>query len=229
MIPMMLGSTLGSLMSGQLLSRAGGHYKRLGLIAATVMCAGIFLFSRVTATTSEATIIVDSLIFGLGVGVTMPLYIIAVQNTVSNNMLGVATTSVSFFRMIGSSIGLAILGSVMNNHFTKEFLGKIPESVKSVIPADTLSSLANNPRALINPEAQAQLQQQLGHLGSQGPALFEQVLKALREALASSIAEVFLFALIPTLCGFLLHFWLKEIPLKKYHASSDKPPAAPKT
>jgi len=82
----------------------------------------------------------------------------------------------------------------MNNRLASELVSKIPTDVKAAVPADKLASILNNPRALVNPDAQAQLKVTLSHLGSGGINLYNQI-GGLRDGLAISIAEVFLMAL----------------------------------
>ena len=132
-------------------------------------------------------------------------------------MLGTATSSVPFFRSIGGSMGLAIFGSVLNNRFASQFLGSIPTVVKTTIPADQLSSLAYNPQALVSVPAQVQLRDTFNVFGSQGQALYDQTLQALRQSLSSAIARVFLITLFVGIASFIICLFLKEIPLlKKY-------------
>jgi hypothetical protein len=214
--PMMLGMVAGSLTSGQLLSRAGGHYKLQGAIGIGIMGIGIFLLSRMTAETTYASAVVNIIITGIGLGITMPLYTIAVQNAVPYNILGVATSSTAFFRSIGSAVGLAVFGSVMNNRFALELTNKLPDAVKALIPVGQLDTLAKNPQALMSPEAQAQLQVILNHADPSG-RLFQQILQALREALSSALSQVFLFALFAVVIAFLVNLFIKEIPLRKQH------------
>jgi EmrB/QacA subfamily drug resistance transporter len=215
--PMMLGNVVGSFVSGQLLSRAGGHYKLQGVVGIGMMMIGIFLLSRMTAETTYATAVINIIITGIGLGITMPLYTIAVQNAVPYNVLGVATSSTAFFRSIGGSVGLAVLGSVMNNRFALELVNKLPDTVKSMIPAEQLDALAKNPQALMNPDAQAQLQGLFSQTGAQASELLTQVLQALREALGSALSYVFLFALFFVFVAFLINFFIKEIPLQKQY------------
>ena len=108
-----------------------------------------------------------------------------------------------------------MLGSVMNNRFATELLGRLPETVKQAIPTETLTAMAHNPQALINPEAQMQLQGMLGQPGMQGAALYEQLMQVLRQALATAMSEVFLLALAFTLAGVIVTIFLKEITLRK--------------
>jgi len=221
--PMMLGMVAGSFISGQMLSRAGGHYRIQGAIGIAIMGAGLALLSRMTVETSYSSAVVNIVITGFGLGITMPLYTIAVQNAVPYNLLGVATSSTPFFRSLGGSVGLAIFGSVMNNTFASEFTSKLPPAIKAMVPAQQLEALAHNPQALMSPEAQSQLQRIIEQTGPQGAELFQQVLQALRQSLDSALSQVFLFTLLAVAIAFLINFFIKEIPLRKQHTLDPTP------
>ena len=217
LIPMTLSSTTGSFLSGQLLSRAGGHYRLQALTGLGIMVIGVWFLSRMNLQTSNTQAVVDMVVTGFGLGITMPIFAITVQNAVPYKMLGTATSSVPFFRSLGGSVGLAIFGSILNNRFASQFLGSIPPVVKTTIPAEQLSSLAYNPQALVSVPAQAQLKDTFNVFGSQGQSLFDQMLQALRQSLSSAIARVFLIALFVGIVSFIACLFLKEIPLvKKY-------------
>ena len=217
LMPMMLGVVSGAFISGQLLSRAGGHYRIQGAVGLAIMCGGIFLLSRMTPETTYGTAVLDIVVTGIGLGTTMPLYMISIQNAVPYNMLGVATSSGTFFRSIGGSVGLGVLGSILNNSFAGKFMSLLPESVKQAVHGDTLASLTDNPQALVSPDAQAQLQAILSQAGDNGLNLFEQLLQTLREALSSSLSEVFLIGMFITGAAFIINFFIREIPLRKTH------------
>ena len=217
LIPMTLSSTTGSFLSGQLLSRAGGHYRLQALVGLGIMIIGVWFLSRMNLQTSNTQAVVNMVITGFGLGITMPIFAITVQNAVPYKMLGTATSSVPFFRSLGGSVGLAIFGSVLNNRFASQFLGSIPPLVKTTIPAEQLTSLAYNPQALVSVPAQEQLRETFNVFGSQGQSLFDQMLQALRQSLSSAIARVFLIALFVGIVSFIACLFLKEIPLvKKY-------------
>ncbi len=215
--PMMLGMVVGSFSSGQILSRAGGHYRIQGVIGVAIMGAGLALLSRMTAETTYASAVANIIITGFGLGITMPLYTIAVQNAVPYNILGVATSSTAFFRSIGGSVGLAIFGSVMNNRFAAELGTRLPPAIKALLPPERLDTLAHNPQALMSPEAQEQLRGIIEQVGPQGAQLFQEVLQALRQSLNSALSQVFLFALFAVVIAFFINFFIKEIPLRKQH------------
>ena len=91
-----------------------------GLIGLSIMGLGMFLLSRMSVETSHARAVLNIVLTGVGLGITFPVYTIAVQNTVPHRMMGVAISSTQFFRTIGGTLGLAVMGSVMTNWFAGE-------------------------------------------------------------------------------------------------------------
>ena len=215
--PMMLGVVFGALVSGQLLSRAGGHYRLQGAAGIAIMLSGLFLLSRMTVDTSNGTAIMNIVITGVGLGATMPLYLIAIQNAVPHSVLGIATSTNTFFRTVGGALGLAIVGSVMNNAFLARFTEDLPASVSSVIPAEQLNALADNPQALISPDALTQLQELFTGLGEQGAVLFQALLTSLRGALSSAIADVFFVSFLILIVALVVSLFIRQIPLRKHN------------
>ena len=219
--PMMLGVVGGSFISGQFLSRTGGHYKMQGVVGISIMAFGMGLLSRMNTETSYAVAIANISATGFGLGITMPLYTIAIQNAVPYNMLGVATSSSAFFRSIGGSVGLAVMGSVMNNRFASMMAGGIPDKLKAMIPAQTLSALGSSPQALISPEAQSHLKTLIERLGPQGVSLYNQLLQILKQSLCSALSRVFTVGLIVLLAAFIVNLFIREVPLRKQHILAD--------
>ncbi|MEA1959546.1 MAG: MFS transporter, partial [Chloroflexota bacterium] len=214
--PMMLGMVVGGVISGQILSRTGGHYRWQGLVGIGVMALGTYLLSGMAMGTTHATAVLFIVITGFGLGITMPIYTIAVQNAVPYRIMGVATATNQFFRSIGGVLGLAIAGSVLNNRFTSEFVGGLPQGVQSVMPSGSLDSIMDNPQALVSPEALEQLSQTFQSLGEQGMILLDQLLTTLREALNSAITEVFFVSFCVVGAALVINFFIKEIPLRKH-------------
>lgn len=220
--PMLLGQVFGTFVSGQLLARAGGHYRILGAVGIAIMAAGIFFISRWTPDTSYIITIINLVITGFGLGITLPVYTIAVQNAVPYNILGATTSMVPFFRAMGGAAGLAVLGSIMSNRFAAEFLLKLPENIKSVIPPETLASVTNNMQALVSPEAQAQFQALFSGLGQEGQAMYQQMMNISRGALDLSLSSIFFITFIITAAVCVLSFFVKEVPLRKKHVLAKK-------
>ena len=215
--PMMLGVVAGALVSGQVLSRAGGHYRLQGMFGLAAIALGMGLLSTMTVETSYARAVFYIILTGIGLGISMPLYIIAVQNAVPYAIMGVATSTTAFFRSIGGAFGLAIFGSVMNNRFASELVTRISPAAKEIISPEPLDSLAHNPQALMSPEAAEQLWSFFEPFGEQGAALFEHVFEALKLALSSAITQVFFIGLIVVAIAWVVNLFIKEIPLRKTH------------
>jgi EmrB/QacA subfamily drug resistance transporter len=114
MFPLVLGILVGSITSGRLTSKLG-HYRRFPIIGSSLLILSLIMFSTITAGTSRGLITVWMIILGLGIGQIMPILTLAAQNAVSRKDLGAATSSVTFFRSIGSAIGAAVFGAILSN------------------------------------------------------------------------------------------------------------------
>ena len=111
MLPMMAGMLTASIASGQIISRTG-RYKIFPVIGTAVATSGLALLSQVSTTTSSSTTSIAILVLGLGIGMVMQVLVIAVQNSVEYRDLGVATSGATLFRLVGGSLGTALLGAV---------------------------------------------------------------------------------------------------------------------
>ena len=210
--PMMLAIVAGSIVSGQALSRMGAHYRLQGLVGLGIMAAGLLLLSQMSAGTGFGRAVGYIVLMGVGLGVTFPVYTLVVQNSVPRRVLGVATTSLQFFRSIGGTLGLAILGSIVTSRFASELSAAVPARVKEAIPAEKLATIAGDPYALLSPVAQDQLEQGFESVGPEGVGLFSQLLDALRYSLSNAIADVFLISLIVIIAAWVVTLFLKGIP-----------------
>jgi len=212
MTPMMLSMALGSFVGGQLLSRTGGHYRLQATIGFGLAAVGFFLLAGMTPQTTFLMAAVYISIAGFGNGNIMPIHTIAVQNTVPYNVMGSATSLISLLRPLGGVFGLAIVGSILNNRFAANFFGNLPAEVTDVVPMAELTSIVDNPQALVNPESQDALQSMFLGLGPQGEALFETTLTTLRESLSSALTQVFMVFLGITLLALVVNLFLKGVP-----------------
>ena len=215
--PMMLGTVFGSFLSGQMLSRMGGHYKYQGIAGIAIMAIGLALLMKMTAETGYSQAIANIITTGFGLGLTMPLYTIAVQNTVPYSMLGVGTSLITFSRSLGGSIGLAVLGVVMHRRMISDIADKVPQAVRNVLPMEQLETLAENPQLLVNPERQHQLKTMLERLDVHGQGLYDQLVQGLQHTLSGALSATFLVALVVLVAAFVLNLFLREVPLRRFH------------
>ncbi|PAV05622.1 MULTISPECIES: MFS transporter [Methanobacterium] len=111
--PLMFTMIIAAILSGQIISKTG-TYKKLALISFAISAVGMFLLSTMTQNTSNLEIIIYEIIAGISAGLAMPLFIIAAQNAVAKRDLGAVTSSSMYIEQLGSVIGLAVLGTVVN-------------------------------------------------------------------------------------------------------------------
>jgi EmrB/QacA subfamily drug resistance transporter len=118
LMPLLIGVIASSIASGQIVARTG-KYKLILLAAVTLLGIGSYLFTNLTATTPAPVIWFWQLVLGIGIGPTLAVFTIVVQNAVSFSRLGVATSNLTFFRQIGGTVGLSVAGSVFGMQLTR--------------------------------------------------------------------------------------------------------------
>ena len=222
--PMMLGFMVSSIVGGQIMSRTG-KYKLLILSSLVVAVVGMFLLSQMTVAATNGLVVRNMVVTGLGIGTLMSLFTIVVQNAFSYRLMGTVTANLQFFRSIGSTVGIAIFGSLLTGRFTYELPRQIPAQVIRVLPARALHGL-NNPSVLLSPAAGRHLARLFGHLGPDGLRLAHQLMHGVRSALAMGTERVFMMGTGLLLLAFVLSWGLREIPLRKSHTpheSADSP------
>jgi EmrB/QacA subfamily drug resistance transporter len=111
LVPMMVGITISTTVSGRLMSRTG-RYKRFPIAGLALMSAALVLLAAVAGDRSSAATGAGIAVFGLGFGMVGQMLIVAVQNGVDRRELGIATATTSFFRGLGGAIGAAAFGAV---------------------------------------------------------------------------------------------------------------------
>ncbi|HXF58699.1 MAG TPA: MDR family MFS transporter, partial [Candidatus Saccharimonadales bacterium] len=117
--PLTLAFVASSVFSGQVVSRTG-RYKAIAVGGLALATVALFVMSRMTAETTAGSLIARMVATGLGIGATMPVFTLAVQNAFGHEKLGIATASTQLFRSIGATVGTAVLGSVLNLRLARE-------------------------------------------------------------------------------------------------------------
>jgi EmrB/QacA subfamily drug resistance transporter len=214
--PMMLGFIVSSTIGGQILSRTG-RYKVLALVGFVVATAGMFLLSRMDVTTTDGVVVRDMVITGLGIGVLMSLFTIVVQNAFPFHQLGQVTASVQFFRSMGSTIGIAVLGTVLTNQYQGALQANLPAALKQAVPPGRLAAL-QNPQVLLAPGVEAIIRQAFAAFGPQGLTLFDQLLHAIRISLAGAVTDIFVVTTGVMLLALIATLFLREVPLRRSNA-----------
>jgi EmrB/QacA subfamily drug resistance transporter len=133
--PLTLGIVFGNVVSGQLVSRFG-RYKPLMLTGLSILSVAFIIMGfTLTPHSSQLELTLKMILMGLGLGPAIPLYTLAVQNAVSPMMAGVASSTVLFFRSMGSTIGVAVLGSIFANTFSSELSTRVTAATADLPPA----------------------------------------------------------------------------------------------
>ncbi|MDA1188637.1 MAG: MDR family MFS transporter [Chloroflexi bacterium] len=219
--PMMMGTVVGASLAGQLMARFGGHYKYVSLIGLAILGAGLFLSSQMDIDTNRGMAILNIILMGFGLGMSLPTYSLAVQNAVPHNQLGVVTSAVQFMRSIGGTVGLAVLGTVMAARFAANVAEELEPQATTALTPDLIADISRNPRVLVDSEALTALENTLTESGANGMDIAQQIVHTLREVLTSALSDVFLVTLGVTIIAIIITLFLKEIPLRTSNAVTE--------
>ncbi|WP_443073933.1 MFS transporter [Streptomyces sp. NBC_01456] len=186
MLPMMGGIVLASLVSGRLISRTG-HYRVFPLLGCAVAAVGMWLLSRWQEDTPREVYSVWMGVLGLGIGLVLPVLVLAVQNSVRPADLGTATSATHYFRQIGGSAGAALFGTLFADRLARRLGDRLPRSAQLPDPESITPQLV---RALPAPLRDSYV-----------------------AAYAHAMPGIFCYLVPVLVLGFLLAFFLKEKPL----------------
>ncbi len=216
MIPFVVGIMAGSVAAGQLIARTG-RYRIFPIIGSTLMAIALGLFSLIGADTPLWKTMLIMVLMGLGLGGNMQPMITAVQNAVSPREIGVATSSVTFFRSMGGTLGTAIFLSVLFN--------VLPSKISTAY--QTAQRTPEFQQALAADPSQAQVLRQ-----AQGGAalsdtsflsrLSDVVAHPFKVGFSEGVQVVFLMALAVMIIGLIVVFFLPEIPLSQRSAQQQR-------
>jgi len=188
MLPLMAGVLIAAIGSGQLITRYG-RYKLFPIVGTALMVVGMLLLSRLDVMTSIVLADLYMFVLGLGLGFTMQVLVLALQNAVDYADLGVATSSATLFREMGGTIGVPIFGAIFSNKLASELAAKLPAGVAAKLPSRL------------------------------GPSQIDQLPPAIHDpyvaAYAAAIQPMFLIAAVIAAAGFCITWLLQEKPLRE--------------
>lgn len=203
MLPLMGGIVVASIVSGQLISRTG-HYRIYPVLGGAVSVAGMWLLSRMETDTPRLHHSVWQAVLGVGIGLVMPVLILAVQNSVRPADLGTATSAHNYFRQIGGSVGAAVFGTLFAARLDDALADSLPRTAGAALPA----------AESITPQTVHALP----------PALRD----AYIQAYADAMPRIFLYLVPVLVLGLVLAFFLKEKPLVSHHTPAAEATAVPR-
>jgi len=199
LIPLMLGIVSTSIFSGKAISKSG-KYKKFPVMGTTLMTIGILLMVTLTRETPFWQLSIFSILVGAGLGLSMQTIVIALQNSVDFKDMGVATSSNTFFRSLGSVFGTALFGSILTNR------------VAHYLQSGFTELAATNPAAVsgFDPEKLKQLSSNTAVLKDLPVVVQNTAL----DAFVNSFHVVFLAAAPVTALGIVFALMLREVPLR---------------
>ncbi|MFF8277876.1 MFS transporter [Streptomyces lateritius] len=201
MLPLMGGIVGASVVSGHLITRTG-HYRIYPVLGGAISVVGMWLLSRMETDTPRLHHSVWQAVLGVGIGLVMPVLILAVQNSVRRTDLGTATSAHNYFRQIGGSVGAAVFGTLFAARLDDALTDLLPRTGGTALPA----------AESITPQAVHALP----------PALRD----AYIQAYADAMPRIFLYLVPVLVLGLVLAFFLKEKPLVSHHAPTTEAPTA---
>jgi MFS family permease len=192
-MPLMLGLIAAATISGRLVTRTG-RYKPFMLFGMVVLLIATFLMSQMTHHTTRLDLGWRMALLGIGLGPLQGLYGVAIQNAVPMNRMGVVTSANQFFRQIGSTVGVAIFGTLLTNNLN----GKLSAwaAAKGLPPID-LSKLRS-----LSIDAQV-------HAGVMN------IPEAIRILIADAVTHVFLLSIIVVLMALIATMMIPELPMRE--------------
>ena len=213
LMPMMLGAIATSIGAGQILAKTG-RYKVIVVIGFILAAIGAWLLSRMGIGTTWPTLARNMVVMGLGLGVAMSAFTVIVQNQYPSHRLGEVTAGLQFFRSIGSTVGLAVFGTILNNQFAASMKANLPAPLAKY----NGSAALDNPQVLLSPSASTKIHDMFAKAGAPGEALFQGFMHAVRLSLSTAISDLFLISAVVGLAGLVVVLFLREDPLRRTHA-----------
>lgn len=216
MIPMTISVVIGSAIAGQWMTKTG-KYKKLAISGLLIAVIGMFLLSRMNIHTSFATIIVNNIVLGAGLGLTMPVFSLTVQNAVEHRLLGAATAATSLFRSLGGTIGIAVMSTIMTHRMSLMIEENMDEmqagsGVALEGAGAKLSDAIDNPEFVMDPDKLATLH---ASLPPELQTVLMEMVQIIRESMGYAISGVFVLGSIVLIFAIFTTFFLKEVPLRK--------------
>jgi EmrB/QacA subfamily drug resistance transporter len=213
--PLMMGAVAGSIVTGQLTLRLQS-YKIAAVCGSVLVAIGMILFARMGGATHRMDVVLAMVIAGMGMGLLQPVYTVAVQNVAPRKYMGAATASTAFFRSIGSTMGVAIFGSVLLTSYHDDLVAGIPAST----PANVLKMFSNPLRLS---QMRDQLAATFGHSPS-GLHLLQMLLANVRIGLLHGLQRIFFASAVIMTLAIVLHLMLRDVPLRRHHAPEPEVP-----
>jgi len=204
--PMMISLMAGVMISGLIISKTC-RYKLLSIAGFLVMGVGTVMLLFLNINSSNALIVIAMIIMGLGIGVAMAIFNVTAQNVFPNSQMGVVTSSIQFFRMMGQTIASSVLGTILSNSLSKGVQGLDV----SKFPTELAQQLKDTNKITDSGA--------IGTLRSLVPTDllfdFETIIAQIKQVLSNSIHQVFVICTVIVCIALITVLFMKEVPMSK--------------
>jgi MFS family permease len=211
--PLMLSMVVGAILSGFIISKTH-RYKYQAIVGFAIMGIGALMLASMGVKTENSTVIINMIVMGFGLGIVMPIFNVTAQNSVTENQMGVATSSNQFFKYMGQTISGSVLGTVLTSSMTNGLknmnTGNLPSNVATIL---------KDPNTLSNSEA---LKTIMAKLPQTLLPEFIKVIDKMKQILSGSIHQVFIICIVLAAIGIVSMIFMKEIPLAKVSNEKSK-------
>ena len=226
LLPLLAGLILSSIISGQIVSRTG-RYKWLVTSAMIVISIGLLLMSGLHANTPAPTLWAWQFVAGVGIGPSMAVFTIIIQNAVPWHQLGVATSNMTLFRQVGGTVGLALAGTIFGSAFRTQIPVQVGNNLAAAgVPQSVIAQFAGQFSG-----AGSQFNQLTGVgdlrpiIAAQVPPQFQQfvstIVDGIHEAMSLAIADTMWLGVGAAIVAVVATLLIHEVPLRRsVHASS---------
>ncbi len=221
LLPLLVALIVSATASGQIVARTH-HYKALIFGSMLVLAAGLYLMTNLRADTNRPVLWLWMVVVGLGIGPSFAVFTLIVQNAVAPKVIGVATSSLTFFQQIGGTIGLTIAGTVLADKLASDLPARL---VAAGVPAASVSQFGTGGQLDITGT---------GDLGARILAatpeafrplvepLIAGIVKAIHESISIGIASTFWVSIVAALVAAVCVLFLREAPMRETFEMDDE-------
>jgi len=217
LLPLLAGLIFTAIASGQIVARVG-RYKVLMFVSLLMLAVALFLMTNLTAETPRPVLWFWMIIAGIGIGPSFAVFTLIVQNAVSPDRVGVATSSLTFFQQIGGTVGLTIAGTIFASRLTTEIPVQLTAS--GVPPQITTAFQAGASSGALDLTGTGDLGQRiLSATPEQFRAVVEPVIPnivhGIHEAFAIALGSTFWVGIVGALLAAVLVLFLQEVRMRE--------------
>ncbi len=244
--PLTISLVVGAAVSGIIIGRIG-RYRNIAIMSACILIVGLLLLTRLSATTAIPLAAVFMIITGVGIGMYFSMNTLIMQNAVPPRMLGVGTSMIRYLQALGQTLGVAIVGTIVNNTLTTQISQHLSATDAAQLTPQGVK-FATDPQILTAPVYRATVEQQIQHYAIQhatanipaGPnhtqavaaatqgaiqqanTLVTHAVDAVRASLTTAIVHGFVGMLTFGVLVFVAAFFLKDIPFRRREQQSEQ-------